>query len=223
VKRILKIVIVVVLGGVSFAASFFIGQLTSGPPQAAQATSGQAGQTAAELTAPSDMSLPSGMTEPTIHMKERELDYLIKELRLKLEAVAAREMQVDKREKRLALAEKLLKQQADELENLRLQLIAPLTRLREEQAKLRNALVTISQQEEANLKRTAKIYERMDPEKGGEIFTSMCRNNQEQDVVKILYFMSDRMAAKVLAAIADTQLAARLCESLKKVTQRQEG
>ncbi len=221
-KGKMKIIILVALAGLSFAGSFFLSKLTSEGDKTSKAPREQSQQAAGGLEQPSDLSIPAGVSSPGIHMKERELDRLAKELRLKLEAVSAREDEIEKREKRLKLAEKLLKKQAEELENLRVQLVTPLTRLREEQAKLQNMQVAVSQRELENIKRTAKIYESMEPSKGGKIFTSMCKNKQEEDVVKILYFMSERNAAKMLAAITDTELAARLCQKLKKVS-KQEG
>ena len=52
---------------------------------------------------------------------------------------------------------------------------------------------------------------------------SMCKNEQEDDVVKILYVMSERAAAKVLGKIGETnaELGARLVSKVKRI--RQEG
>ncbi len=221
-KGKLKIIIMVALAGVSFAASFFINKLTTGGDGAPQASPDETRE-AKGLRAPSDMSVPSGVSWPTVQMKEREFDRLVKELRLKIDAVSAREDEIEKRQQRLKLAEKMLQKQAEELENLRVRLVAPLTNLREQRAKLLNTRVTIKKQEQDELKHTARIYESMEPTKGGAIFTSMCKNDQEDDVVKILYFMSERTAAKMLAAITDTDLAAKLCEKLKRVSRQQEG
>jgi flagellar motility protein MotE (MotC chaperone) len=45
----------------------------------------------------------------------------------------------------------------------------------------------------------------------------MCSNNQEEDAVKILRFMSERSAGKILTEMSDKEMAARLCSKLKVI------
>ena len=65
----------------------------------------------------------------------------------------------------------------------------------------------------------AATYEKMSSSDAAEILTQMCRNGQEQDVVKILFLTSDRATGKILSAITDRELAGRLTEKMKWVEQ----
>jgi flagellar motility protein MotE (MotC chaperone) len=164
-----------------------------------------------------EIPTPASVQPVTIGMKERELDRLARELRLKIGVYNGKQRELEKQQKRIHVAEELLAQHAKELEALRMQLVAPLTRLREAKADLESTRVLVAKEEKANLKHTAAIYEKMDTAIGGEILTSMCKNSQEDDVVKILFYMSERAAAKLLAEIPDKDIAAELCQKLKKV------
>jgi hypothetical protein len=61
----------------------------------------------------------------------------------------------------------------------------------------------------------------MDPSQSGKIMMNMAANNQMADVVKILYYMNERNAARVLGEIGSTQpdVAAALSLQLKRVRQ----
>lgn len=175
---------------------------------------------AAERTEPEPTDLLSdvarqaaGQIQPT----EAELDQLVIELREKRRELNRRRRELDERERHLAIAEGLLAKQAEELEDLRLQLIAPLTTLRETTRELRDSRELIARQEQANLRGIAAKYERLDERAGAEILVSMVENGQEADAVRILYYLSERSAAKMLGAIPDRQLAARLVERMKRV------
>ncbi len=152
--------------------------------------------------------------------KETQLDELIREVRLKMAEVKQREAALDERESRLTIAQDQLKKQAKELEGLQIQLLAPLAAIKDEQEKLEKGRVKVAVDEKVNLKRTAAIYEKMDAASGGRILAGMCEQ-QMDDVVKILFYMTERSAAKILGEIQDKTLAARLTERLKRV--KEEG
>lgn len=57
----------------------------------------------------------------------------------------------------------------------------------------------------------------MDTTEAAKTLNEMCVNNQEADVVKILRFMPERNTAKVLAAMSDNTVRARLCGQMKRV------
>jgi flagellar motility protein MotE (MotC chaperone) len=209
----LAIIVMAALGVVSFVVSFLLSGWLGDSPQSAQAGTEDAAAQQQELDLP---ELAAAAPAPP---QVKELDELIREMRLRMAEYSKKDKQLQQREKRLQLAQELLKKQATELESLRMELSTPLTRLKEAQAELQQSRVSIAKQEEANLKKTAAIYEKMDPASGSEYLTEMCANKQEQDVVKILYLMSERSAAKVLAEMTDTSLAARLTEMMKRIQQ----
>jgi flagellar motility protein MotE (MotC chaperone) len=147
---------------------------------------------------------------------EHQVDNLVKDLQVRLEDVRKRQLELDQREKRIRISQELLIKQAQELEALRMEMVAPLTSLKEARAVLAKEQLAVTELEKANLKRTAQIYEKMDAESSGRILSGMCESNQEDDAAKILHFMSDRSAGKLLATL-DSKLAARLCDKLKKI------
>ena len=210
-----RIIILAVLGALSFAASYLVsGWLSGGKAEPGpQLTADQAQQGLLEI---GEVPTPTSVQPVTISMKERELDRLAKELRLKIGAYNAKQRELEKQQKRIHLAEELLANQAKELETLRMQLVAPLTRLREAKADLENSRVLIAEIEKNNLKHIATIMDK-DTTSASEILSGMYKNKQEDDVVKILFYMSERTAAKALAEMPDKDIAAGLCQKLKKI------
>lgn len=212
-----KLVIIVIggLGLLSFAVSFLLSTFLGGSPQPASAGPAGEGATGAQGQALAQL----GLGQPAVLPKAKQLGVLIKEVRFRIHEYQRKQKALERREKRLRLAEQLLKKQAKELESLRMELVAPLTGLRETKAKLEQTRILIAKQEETNLKRTAAVYEKMDATSGGGIFVQMCADGQENDAVKILYCMSERAAAKLLAEIEGTNqpLAAKLSAMMKRI------
>jgi flagellar motility protein MotE (MotC chaperone) len=210
-----KLIILVGLIAVSFGVSFALTSMLSKPaPQ--PAPSEQAGKGAE----PPGGLLPGGIeigAVEAIRPKDQQLQELVQEMRLKSSEYRTKLRKLKEREKRLEIAHGLLTQEAQDLEDLRLKLVAQLPLLKEAKAELIQTRIRIGRAESANLERLAKTYEKMDPAAGSEILAKMVSHEQEEDAVKILSFMSERSAAKLLAEIADKDLAARLCEKMKKI------
>ena len=118
----------------------------------------------------------------------------------------------------MVMTEVLLKDGAEELENLRMKLVMSLTRLQDKIAELERTRIRISIQEKTEIQKTAAIYEKMDAASGSQILVEICINNVE-DAVKILYYMSERSAAKLLAEIPDKSLAAKLFQKIKVINE----
>lgn len=210
-----KLIILVGLIAVSFGTSFALTSMLSKPaPQPASAEEAGKGP-----------ALPGGLLPGGIQIgaveamrpKEQQLQELVQEMRLKSSEYRTKLRKLEDREKRLEIAQGLLTQEAQDLENLRLKVVAQLPRLKEAKAELIQTRIRIDRTESGNLERLAKTYEKMDAAAGSEILAKMVSHEQEDDAVKILYFMSDRSAAKLLAELTDKDLAARLCEKMKKV------
>jgi flagellar motility protein MotE (MotC chaperone) len=148
---------------------------------------------------------------------QEQVQDLVHELRLRLGEVQRREARLGEQEKRVQMAEEGLQRRAKELEALRMELIGPLTRLKEATAELDKSRMKVSAEEKQNITRVAATFEKMDAEGGSGILMGMCANNQADDVVKILYYMSERAAAKVLGAMTDKALAARLTAMMQRI------
>lgn len=210
-----KVLVVAALAAMSFGISLAVSMTRSRPGGAAAAHEANTPTTMPEV-------LTAGITgDMKLAPKESQLDELIREVRQKLLECHQRETSLDERESRLEIAQELLKKQVKDLENLRVALVAPLNSLKEEQDKLDKSRVKILQEERANLKKLATSYDKMDAASGSRILSGMCEGQQEDDAARILYYMADRSAAKVLSEIQDKALAARLMDRLKKI--REEG
>jgi len=213
-----RIIILAAAGVVSFGVSFMI-SLWLGPaaapaqPAATQPVAkGQAGPPP-ELTVP--LPPPDAVR---VSPREAQLNGLVKELRFERQRLRAKAEQLANREKQIEMVMEDLNRRAEELETLRLKLLSPLNSLKEARAELERTRVRIRLEETANLKKMAKSYDVMDSEGGSKILAEMCSGGQEDDAVKLLYYMKERSAAKILAAFTDQALAARLTEKLKRIT-----
>jgi hypothetical protein len=211
-KKILVILAVVGLAcfGLSFGLTKRVKQKEHAAQEEAKATTQASGEPVVEpgLAVADLASLRPG---------ERQLEELRKEYRQKLETCRKKEDELNALAKRVQIEQDMLKKQAQDLENLQMQLVAPLARLKEAQAELQRTRISVALTERTNLKRTAQIYSSMDSASGGKILTGMCENKQEDDAVKILFYMQERPAAKLLAEIPDRTTAARLIEKLKMI------
>jgi flagellar motility protein MotE (MotC chaperone) len=216
--KIKKVAIVLVLLGlVSFGASFGVSALLKPSHQQAGGPSTQPAERArADLAV---ASLLGGGGSESVRLKESQLDELAKQIGQKMADLSRREARLDEREKRLAMAEDVLRKEAQDLDNYRVQLVAPLTRVKEAQAELEKLQLKIAAEQKVNLKKTAAIYEKMESAAAANILKTMSDNRQEDDAVKILHFMSERSAAKVLGELTDKALAARLTEKLKRISE----
>lgn len=215
------ILVLVVLGGGVFAASFGLSQYLKAPTPA----TAEAGPTppGAAAGAPStDAPAVPSEAEQGFRIEEKHLYDLVKEVRQKVADCQKREQELAEEEKRLQMSRGLLAKEAQDLETLRLQLTASVTRLKEAQAKSDKSRILIEREEAVNLKRVAAMYDKMDSAAGGRILEGMCTNQQEADAVKILRYMSERSAAKVLAEITDKGVAGRLTEQLKRTREQGE-
>ena len=206
------ILLLVGLGVASFAAAFGVSWFMT-PAHVAQQE-----QAAAPTSQPSQKDLSD--LRKTLAPKERTLDSLVGELRTKIDALAQREAELTEREKRLAIAQATLKQQAQELENLQMQLVAPLATLKSAQKELEASRVAVKSQELVSLRHTAAIYEKMDPSAGSKVLEGLCASNQEDDAVKILFYMSERAAANLMSEMTDKNLVAKLSEKMKRVREQ---
>ena len=210
-NKLLTILVLVVVAAATFAASFTISRMLGG------ATAPAAG--ALPPNAPVEGNVAVGAQE-TPRLEERHLYDLIKELRQKLRDCQRREEAIGEQENRVHVAQQVLEKEARDLETLRVQAASTVTQLKEAQAELEKTRIAIAKAEQTNLKRTAAIYDRMDPAAAAKIFEGMCANQQDGDAARILHYMQERSVGKLLAEIADRKVTARLCDQMKKVKEQ---
>ncbi len=215
----MRIVLMAGLLVLSFALSCGVSLLLTPTPVAPLA-----GPTTGPATRPGEdvlAAVPMVTRAEGLQPRQRQLEELIRDVRARRAECIALRHSLEQEAKRMEVARALLKKEADDLEKLRFQLVGPLTELREARAELEKSRILIATEERTNLKRTAAIYEKMDPASGSEILGEMCANQQETDAAKILRYMSERSAAKLLATMQDKALAAKLSDMLKRMREQE--
>lgn len=228
-----KKMIFITLGGglVGFAGMFALAWFTKPEPPAPVPATAQAGtetppgQTPAETDEASAAAnriaaMESRFEQP---MTDRQLQSLIFEVREKIKEYNQKLRKLDVQEKRLQAAQENLKKDIEEMANLRVELASAVATLKQEQEKLLNTVIEIEANEKENLVSIAATYDKMDAQSAGKILMNMVKNsgqgNGTEDAVKILYYMTERTKAKVLASIAESEpaVSAYICQRLKRM------
>jgi len=171
--------------------------------------------------------LPAGRGVPFLRFgPEVRLQKLAQELGVKKAEYDNMLHGLERRERELEAWERQIKTERDDLrDSFRLQK-EDLALLREQLARKQTELdalqVAIVDAEEQNLKKTAAIYGKMESEKAAEILAQMYSDGEQETVVKIIYLMQDRTAAKALAAFTDPKMSAEITEQLKRIRKSQQ-
>ncbi|HET6427275.1 MAG TPA: hypothetical protein VFJ30_02610 [Phycisphaerae bacterium] len=213
-----RIVILAAVLVVSFGLSFLLSLWLGPRPAPAAGAAMQPVAAGAGGPPPEVAILLPGPDAVKIAPRELQLNELVKELQFERQRLRTKAEELAKREKQIEMVMEDLNRSAEELETLRLKLLGPLNGLKEARVELEQTRVRIRLEEMANLKKMAKSYDVMDADGGGKILAEMCSGGQEDDAVKLLYYMKERSAAKILSALTDQALAARLTEKLKRIT-----
>ena len=222
----IHLIIVLAAGLFSFAATFTAGSFLK-KNRASQETASQVPAPSSQAAAPvqanslfESLVLASEAAEDTaLGLGERQLQHLIVDIRSKLNEHQDREKELEKEAERIEISRQSMQSDIDRLNDLQRKLNLTLAEIEQKQTELQSALTEIEGLEKDNYKRLASTYEKMDASQAGRIMTSMATSNQMQDSVKILYYMNERTAGKLLAEIATQQpeLASLICTRLKHV------
>ncbi len=218
-----QIIILSLAGLLSFASTFTVSWVIKKKKNAAMAA--QQAQTADPQRADSkpqkdffdSMSLTTETNEAGI--SERQLQHLITDIRSKLKDHRDRQKTMDTQAERIEISRLSMQEDIDRLNELQSKLNLTLAQIHQKEAALKDTLTEIDALEKNNFQRLASTYEKMDTTQAGRIMTTMATSNQLQDSVKILYYMNERMAGKLLAEIATKkpELASLICMQLKHV------
>ena len=223
-----KHIIILVLAGVgSFATAFGLtwmlkrrGVEIPPTPQGAQATQAPQANTTQTASGPQVPSVGARRsTDRHYGMSETELAGLIDDVRETIRDYESRQDELTEQNQRIAMARKTLQDDIDRLTELNAQLAVTLNELRQQEQHLRDTRLEVSKDEKVNMQRLAAAYDKMDATQASKIMLNMMTNNQMADAVKIVYYMSERTAAKLIGEIAGTQpeLASALSLELKRV------
>lgn len=223
----MHLIIMVAIGVVSFGGTFGITFLIKkaqpavavSPVVESSEVSEQSSESMHDKDYGLDMSPRSGRfggNDLTREMTEKQLKNLIFDIRSEMKT----RIKKDKvSEERIELAREALKQDIEELGELREKLASAVAYLKDREEGLKNLMLEIDATEKANMTKIAGRYDKMGSREASTIMIMMNKNNQLEDVVLILYYMDDKTGAKLLGEIAKTepQLASLLTVQLKRV------
>jgi flagellar motility protein MotE (MotC chaperone) len=242
-----KIIIMTAAGLVSFAGAFVFGWLThpspaSPPDKSEEPAPGVAGAQSEQRTAPQPEPVVTEAVDTASSpmkkaMTEQQLKNLVQDIREKMREYDNRLQALTVREQRLQVAQDVLKEDINNLNNLRVELASTVANLKSERDKLLKSRLEIDQAEKVNLASIAATYDKMDASSAGKILANMCAAGGDKaqstvagkadgsfdDAVKILYYMTERTKAKLLAELAasEPQLAAVLSRRLRQIAEKQ--
>ncbi len=238
-----KVIILTAAAGiVSFAGAFVLAWLSNpaptGDPNPGKKPANISAKTP-PVPAEEEIELPprsasTGAVQRSL--TEQQLKSLVQDIRQKMREYEDRLKALGMRERRLQVAQNVLKEDIENLDNLRVEVASAITTLKSERDKLLKSRLEIDQKEKANLMNIAATYDRMDVTGAGKILVSMCKptdgtqqdslaeggkEDGYDDAVKILHYMEDRTKGKLLAELASTEpaLAASLCQRLKQIVE----
>lgn len=219
-----QILMLMLAGIISFASVFVVGLFVNrkSATAAAEAASSQQDQT----ERPSDVTdlnnlhfrVAAGQNRMA-GMTERQLQNLMQDIRNKAKEYKERQKTLDDKAERIEISSQSLQEDIDRLNELRDKLSQTLLEIDQKQQQLEQSIIEIQQIEQDNFRRLASTYEKMDSTQASRIMVNMASSNQLQDSVKILYYMNERMAGKLLGEIATNrpELASLICMQLKRI------
>jgi len=206
---------------VCFGASFTIAWISRPVPQATHAAEDAK---PVEPNDPFEAAMNAGSVNPedpglSKTLTEKQLKILVQNLRGKIEEYETKTADLAAREQQLQISRQAFAADVNELNQLRVDLVSSAAEIKRQKKELDDYQLMINNDEAVNLKRTAVIYDKMDSASSSKIMINMCKNNQVNDAVKLINYMTERTAAKVLGEIAtaEPQIAADICQGLKRL------
>jgi len=224
-----KILIFGGAGVVSFAAAFAISWVFGKPEAGGEPTTAekQAVQEQAAGIGPAGEAIEGAVTADESQkraMTEKQLRSLIYEVREKISEYNAKLKQLQEQEERLGVAQGSLKKEIEKLDGLRVELASTMALLKEQQEKLNKSRIEIAKVEQQNFTAIGATYDKMEAASASKILVSMSKSQDgsQNDAVKILYYMTDRTKAKLLAELSNTEptLAAHFSQRLKQMVEQ---
>ncbi len=230
-----QIIITAAAGLVTFAGFFVFSWLTASAPAQGEIDSSNE---QALLARQDELQLPLAESGSAVRatgskaadtMTERQLKDLVADVREKMQEYDRRLQGLELRKQRLKTAHNMIKDDLEELNNLRIELASTVTAIKDEQAKLKARLIEVDKVEKDNLVTIAATYDKMDAATAGKILIDMVKMESSsgatgfEDAVKILHYMGERSRGKLLVELAssESRLAATFCRKLKRIVEKE--
>lgn len=220
----LHIILLAVIGIVSFTAAFGAGFIIKRNKAAAAAATSPPAVAAESKTSSAKPAFPPNPMDTVgeTNMSEGQLKSLIYDLRQKMEETKNNQKELEQEAGRIEITRQTLAGETEQLNQLRENLNKTLSAMQEKERSINEKMTEIESVEKANLQRIAATYDKMDTTQSAKILTTMVTNNQTKDAVKILYYMSERSAGKLLGEIGTTrpETASTLSLMLKQIKEK---
>ena len=210
----------------AFGFSFFLGKSSAAVSDVNSPPATGSLSSRAEI-----FSLPQPQTAASEDKKvliEKQLSGMVYDVREKMRQYETKLKELEQQEQRMKVAEQTLQKDIEQLDNLRMELSTKVASLKDEREKLLASRVKVAQAEKTNLVSVAATYDKMDAASASKILINMSKMTEQgrpnaglEEAVKILFYMTERTKAKVLAEMvtAEPKLAAIVSNRLKKVTE----
>ena len=222
-KMIIKLIIA---GLVSFALAFgvFFFLLKKNPED----TNGVDPLTLTDAKEQQDYVDPSAPSENQVSktradiLTEKQMKSLIIDIKERRKEYDQKEKELEMWEAHLKTAQATLDKDCQRLEDLRLKLVSTMADFKISKKQLDDSILEIQQIEKDNLIWRASVYDKMDAASAATIFIDMVKNKQLDDAAKIIHYMNERNAAKLLAEIANTDpnMATAINAKLKRIKEQ---
>jgi hypothetical protein len=211
----------------AFSFAFFVRPQQVAPPDEPEQTMNAVAEAQTE-------SKPQQLIMKTKSMTEQQLKSLMHDLRKKMQDYESKLQVLKIEEQRLQTAQNVLKEDIEKLHSLQIELASITANLKSERDQLLKSRIEIDKSEQANLVTLAATYDKMDASSASKIVTNLCISDETgqdkkiedksgsfDDAVKILYYMTERTKAKLLAelSVTEPQLAAALSQRLKQIVE----
>lgn len=210
-----QIIIMAGLGLICFASSFTVGLFTR-TAEVLAIEDGITGDAVAveDLTADGNSSGIAGAEDNAgavgfqskqanlnRSLSEKALNSLIFEMRSKLSEFTVKEKMLTEKEGRIQSAIDELQKNVLGMEDLRVKLTTTVSSIKQQQKILDDKILRIGDMEKTNTIKIASMYDKMKSQQASEIMINLAASNQLEYAVKIVYYMTERTSANLIAEI----------------------
>jgi len=211
--------------GSAFGVSFWLKKSRSVPAAQNIARSQNASHTPSEDAAQNSILeslMARSQAADDLGMSETQLKNLIFDIRQKMQEYNDKQKVLEQEKQQIEITRQTLQDEIEQLNQLQEKLNLALISIKDKEKAIQNSIVEIESLEKTNFQRIAGTYDKMDPAQAGKILATMVTNNQMPDAVKILYYMNERSAGKLLGEVGTNapEIAAALSLQLKRIREQ---
>lgn len=150
-----------------------------------------------------------------VHAREEQLNSRQQNLDLIFQDLRSERTTIDEQRKQVTALLKAVEQKMADLDRKATELETKRQETTKEAKQLKKNISEYQDQEKDRIKQVASMYDTMEPASAAKILQTLTDSGNLDTAVKILASMRERQAAKVLSELSDPLLAAQLVDKLK--------